>query len=91
MPFTDWQFYFVTAAALWGGWQVLRPFASSRKGAGSPCGGCAVGNAACAKASRQAASASSPSMNTSSTSESPLVVIGERRLPSPPPRQPRSA
>jgi hypothetical protein len=47
-PWHDPQFYVVTAAALWGGWVLLRQLLPRPKD-GPACGGCAAGAAACAK------------------------------------------
>jgi hypothetical protein len=42
MPWSDWQFWAATAAALVGGYFVLRPLLPGRK---SDCGGCEPGAA----------------------------------------------
>jgi hypothetical protein len=68
MPWSDWQFYVVTMAAVWGAWMLLRQFLP-RDGAGSACGACASGAAACVK---------KPQLATDDT----LVVLSDRRLSS---------
>ena len=62
-PWADWQFWAVTAAAVWGGWALVRQL-FPRRGA-SACGACASGAAAAAK--------------KKPTDEPPLVVLGGRR------------
>lgn len=45
-PLTDWQFWTVTTAAVWGFWTVSRQFVPTKDKA---CAGCASGAAAMAK------------------------------------------
>lgn len=41
LPWTDWQFYVVTASMLGGLWLLVRPFVSRSKRQGCPgCDGC---------------------------------------------------
>lgn len=47
MPWHDWQFWVVSAAAAWGAWVLMRQAWPRQEG--PPCGGCAAGAAACAK------------------------------------------
>ncbi len=47
-PWTDWQFWLVTAIASWCAWIVLRQLLPRQKSSTS-CGACASGTAACAK------------------------------------------
>ncbi len=68
MPWNDWQFYVVTAAAAWGAWALLRQLLPRSGDSGPACGACATGAAACVKKPPAAAGASSP-----------LVVLGDRR------------
>lgn len=50
LPWTDWQFYVVTAAAVWGAVTLGRQILPRGGSSASPaCGGCAAGAAACAK------------------------------------------
>ncbi len=46
-PWADWQFWAVTAAAVWGGWTLARQFLPRRDR--NACGACAAGSAAVAK------------------------------------------
>jgi hypothetical protein len=46
MPWHDWQFWLVTAAALVAAWFVLRTVLPRRKDAGPGCPGCGPGQAA---------------------------------------------
>ncbi len=72
MPWDDWQFYVVTAAACWGAWMLLRQLLPA--GAPSPaCGACATGAAACARKPR-----TEPKRIPGA-----LVVLEERRPPAP--------
>ena len=41
-PWTDWQFWLVTAIAVWGASVIVRPFLPRRRDE-SPCATCAVG------------------------------------------------
>ena len=66
MPWHDWQFYLVTAAAVWGAWIVLRQLLPRRDPSAPACGACASGAAACAKKPRGDAG-------------SKLVVLEDRR------------
>jgi hypothetical protein len=47
LPWTDWQFWLVTAIAAWGGWNVFRQLLP--RPSSTACGSCATGTAACAK------------------------------------------
>lgn len=67
MPWTDWQFWVVTAAAVVSLWVLLRPFWKT-SGDNPACGSCASGAAACARR---------PSTGDP-TKASPLVVLGRR-------------
>ncbi len=49
MPWLDWQFYIVTAAAVWGALTLLRQLLPKSGPAGPACGACASGACACAK------------------------------------------
>ncbi len=49
MPWLDWQFYVVTAAAIWGAWSVVRQLLPRSGPAGPACGACAAGACACAR------------------------------------------
>ena len=49
MPWTDWQFWLVTIAALWGLCAVVRQLVPRRGRNEPPCSTCAVGMAAQAK------------------------------------------
>ncbi len=68
MPWTDPQFWMVTAAAGGALWVLLRPFWTSA-GNGPACGSCASGAAACARR---------PTQGNGKSKESPLVVLGRR-------------
>lgn len=46
MPVDDWQFWIVTAAALWGAFAVARPFLPRKAKPTGGCPGCAAGAAA---------------------------------------------
>jgi len=46
LPWTDWQFYVVTAAAVWGAVTLGRQVLPRKDAAGPACGGCAAGAAA---------------------------------------------
>lgn len=48
LPWGDWQFYVVTAVALWGARLLIRQLLPM-PGSQSPCGSCAAGAAACVK------------------------------------------
>lgn len=48
LPIDDWQFWVVSAIAVWGGWMVVRMFWPSRKSEGA-CPSCASGSAATRK------------------------------------------
>ena len=52
MPWDDWQFYVVTAAAAWGAWMLLRQLFPRSDPSSPACGACATGAAACAKPPR---------------------------------------
>ncbi len=67
MPWLDWQFYVVTAAALWGAWALLRQLLPSSGSSGPACGACAAG--ACARKPAAAPVAPGP----------PLVMLEDRR------------
>ncbi len=69
MPWHDWQFYVVTAAALLGAWSLLRQLAPRSGPSGPACGACAIG--ACARAKKPEAAAATPG--------SPLVILEDRR------------
>ncbi len=69
MPWLDWQFHVVTAAALWGVWNVLRQLLPKSGPTGPACGACAAG--ACAKKPPVAVAAPG----------SPLVMLENRRTP----------
>lgn len=56
MPWTDWQFWIVTLAALWGGRVILRQIIPARGDDAPACGSCAAGAAACAKPDEEAVS-----------------------------------
>jgi hypothetical protein len=71
MPWLDWQFYVVTAAAGWGAWNLMRQFLPKTGPAGPACGACAAGACACAKKPQTAAGPPA----------SPLVVLRDRRSP----------
>ncbi len=71
MPWLDWQFYVVTAAAVWGAWILLRQLLPSSGPSGPACGACAAGACACAR--KPTAAVAPPS--------SPLVVLENRRAP----------
>lgn len=45
LPWTDWQFWLVTAAAVGALAIVVRPFLPRRRGEDAPCAHCAVGTA----------------------------------------------
>lgn len=47
MPYTDWQFWAVTAAMLWGAFTLLRQLWPRSEG--PACGNCAAGAAACSR------------------------------------------
>ncbi len=68
MPWLDWQFYVVTAAAAWGAWVLLRQFLPKSGPAGPVCGACGTGAAACACAKTSPAEAATPPAP-------PLVVL----------------
>ncbi len=70
MPWLDWQFYVVTAAALWAAWSVLRQLLPKTGPAGPVCGACAASVCACVK---------KPVVITTTTPDSPLVVLQDRR------------
>ena len=63
-PWADWQFWTVTAAAVWGGWTLVRQLLPRREQ--NACGGCAAGSAAMAK-------------KRPGSEGPPLVVLGGRR------------
>ena len=72
MPWLDWQFYVVTAAALWGAWTLLRQLLPRPGPAGPACGACGAGACGCAvKRPPIAAEAPGP----------PLVTLEHRRAP----------
>ena len=71
MPWQDWQFYVVTAAAAWGAWTVARQLLPKTGPTGPVCGGCGTGVAACACAKKPPAAAGE-------ASASPLVVLQSR-------------
>ena len=68
----DWQFWAVTAVALWGVWTIVRPFLPRRFAAGgeeevadgSPCGHCASGAACVARQERETAAGETPHLVT---------------------------
>ena len=62
MPWTDWQFWVVTLAALWGARIIVRQIIPSKKDE-SACASCAVGAAAMAK----------PPANAEPVSELPVI------------------
>ncbi len=70
----DWQFFVVTAVALWGLWTILRQFlpaglfGDSEPEVTSPCGHCAAGAACIARLHREG-----------EDGEPRLVSIGDRR------------
>jgi len=52
MPWRDWQFWLVSALAIWGLWVLARPFIPRRKSAGDDepaCPNCASGSSASKK------------------------------------------
>jgi len=71
-PWHDPQFYVVTAAALWGGWVLLRQLLP-RPSDGPACGGCAAGAAACAK--RSAPGSSDAARDATSGADRPRLVV----------------
>lgn len=71
MPWFDWQFYVVTAAAVWGAWTLLRQLLPGPASSGPACGACASGASACVKKPNLSAATMS--------SDSPLVVLGNKR------------
>ena len=68
MPWLDWQFYVVTAAAVWGAWSLLRQLLPKSGPAGPACGACASGACGCAK---KPAAVAAP--------RAPLVMLEHRR------------
>ncbi len=72
LPWHDWQFYVVSAAAVWGAWSLLRQLLPSSGPAGPACGACAAGAGACACARKPAAA-------EAATQGPPLVMLGDRR------------
>ena len=54
MPWLDWQFWTVTAAALWGLWIVGRQLLPASDSSSPACGSCATGTASCANRPREA-------------------------------------
>ncbi|MCP3961509.1 MAG: hypothetical protein GY719_27010 [bacterium] len=69
MPWLDWQFWMVTAAALWGAWILVRQLMPVSDPSSPACASCATGAAACARRPRLAET-------------SPLVVLQSRQPPS---------
>lgn len=68
LPFLDWQFLVVTAAAAGAAWSQLRPLLRKRAPNAPPaCAHCAAGQAACASARRR------------QQQDAPLVAIGRPR------------
>lgn len=57
MPWLDWQFWTVTAAALWGVWVLVRQLMPATDPSSPACGSCATGSAACARKPSEAESA----------------------------------
>ncbi len=70
MPWLDWQFYVVTATAVWGAWALLRQLLPRSGPAGPACGACAAGACACARKPQTVATVAPGSS---------LVVLGDRR------------
>ena len=54
MPWTDWQFWIVTVAAVLGARFILRQILPGRRDDAAVCGSCAVGAAACATPDEEA-------------------------------------
>ena len=64
MPWLDWQFWAVTAAAVWGLWVLVRQVLPRERSTGPACGSCATGAAAC-----------SPRNTGASPGERPKLVV----------------
>ncbi len=71
MPWHDWQFYVVTAAAFAAAWMLLRQLFPRSGASGPACGACATGAAACAK----------PRTEPKAQIPGSLVVLDDRRPP----------
>lgn len=72
MPWHDWQFWVVTAAAVLSLWTLLRPFLKRGDANAPNCGSCAAGAAACAR----------PSALGNGRAQPKLVVLGGRKASS---------